>query len=93
MSTRNRSTRADGRFAHPAGRRVRAADCPTLCLVGEGEVETFHTQTRLSYEALTVPKELRVTTIAEGADGHCQSNNFPLSQRLVFDWLDRTLAA
>jgi pimeloyl-ACP methyl ester carboxylesterase len=67
--------------------------CPTLCLVGEGEVETFHTQTRLAYEALTVPKELRVTTIAEGADGHCQSNNFPLSQRLVFDWLDRTLAA
>jgi esterase/lipase len=65
--------------------------CPTLCIVGEGETETFQKQTEMAYEALEAPKTLRVTTVEEGADGHCQANNLPLSHSIVFDWFEETL--
>jgi hypothetical protein len=69
--------------------QVGAISCPMLCLVGEGESEEQRVQAREFYDALTVPKELRVFTAAEGADAHCQINNLSLSHQTIFDWLDK----
>ena len=37
-----------------------------------------------------VPVTMRVFTAEEGADAHCQVNNFRLAHLTVFDWLDAT---
>ena len=66
--------------------------CPVLCMVGEGEHESFQWQARTAYERLGVPgKTLRVFAVDEGADAHTQSNNFPLATQVVFDWFDEIL--
>jgi pimeloyl-ACP methyl ester carboxylesterase len=65
--------------------------CPTLCLASEGEAPGFLTQAREVYDALKVPKKLRIFTIKEGADAHCQVNNLTLMQEVVYDWLAETL--
>ncbi|MDJ0756144.1 MAG: alpha/beta fold hydrolase [Ardenticatenaceae bacterium] len=70
---------------------VSLVTCPTFCIVGAGEAQTFLTQTQETYEALSGPKDLRTTTLEEGADGHCQANNLPLSQSVVFDWFEEVL--
>lgn len=62
--------------------------CPVLCLVGEGESEEQMAQARQFYDALRCPKELRIFTVADGAEAHCQVNNPSLLQHVVFDWLD-----
>jgi len=67
--------------------------CPTLCLASEGEAPMFLTQTREIYNALKVPKKLRIFCIEEGADAHCQVNNVTLMQEVVYDWLDETFNA
>lgn len=67
--------------------------CRVLCLVGEGEPETFHRQTQRAVDGLGELASYRMTTVAEGADGHCQANNFPVLQELVFDWLTDQLAS
>ena len=36
----------------------------------------------------TEKKALHIFTATEGADAHCQLNNFSLMHELVFDWLD-----
>jgi pimeloyl-ACP methyl ester carboxylesterase len=66
--------------------------CPTLCLASEGEAPMFLTQTREVYSALKVPKELRIFSVEEGADAHCQVNNLAMMQEVVYDWLDETFA-
>lgn len=71
---------------------VSLVTCPTFCIVGAGEAQTFITQTQVTYEALSAPKKLRMTTVEEGGDGHCQVNNLPLSQSIVFDWFEEVLA-
>lgn len=71
--------------------RVESVDdiaCPVLCMVGEGESEEQMAQAREFYHALKVPKALRIFTAADGADAHCQINNWGLMQQVVFDWLD-----
>lgn len=66
--------------------------CPVLCMVGEGEHQSFQRQARTAYERLTAPgKTLRVFALHEGADAHTQSNNFPLATQVVFDWFDEIL--
>jgi pimeloyl-ACP methyl ester carboxylesterase len=70
---------------------VSQVGCPTFCILGEGEGAMFKTQTQQAYDALSVPKHLRITTVAEGADGHCQANNLPLSQSIIFDWFETAL--
>jgi pimeloyl-ACP methyl ester carboxylesterase len=66
--------------------------CPVLCMVGEGEHESFQWQARTAYERLSSPgKALRVFALHEGADAHCQANNFPLATQVVFDWFDEIL--
>jgi pimeloyl-ACP methyl ester carboxylesterase len=71
---------------------VAAIGCPMLCLAGEGEPPECLTQTREVFEQLGVArKEMRVFTVAEGAESHCQVSNFPLLHEVVFDWLDAVL--
>ncbi len=66
--------------------------CPTLCLCSEGESQEQLAQTHEFYDALTVKKHLRLFRAEEGADAHCQVNNFPLAQQVLFDWLDETFS-
>ncbi len=71
---------------------VHQITCPVLCMVGEGEHVSFQWQARTAYERLAAPgKTLRVFTLHEGADAHCQANNFPLATQVVFDWFDEIL--
>ncbi len=53
-------------------------------LGGEGIRQALEFHDRLSSEK----KMKRITTFAEGAETHCQLNNFPLSQQIVFDWIE-----
>jgi hypothetical protein len=65
--------------------------CPSLALVGEGEgsvsMELFENFCR----SVTGPIARRVFTTAEGADSHCQLGNLPLSNSVIYDWLDEAL--
>ena len=62
--------------------------CPSLALVGEGEgpvaMDLFASFSR----GMSGPVTQRVFTTAEGADSHCQLGNLPLSNAVVYDWLD-----
>jgi pimeloyl-ACP methyl ester carboxylesterase len=62
--------------------------CPSLALVGEGEgsvaMDLFESFSR----EVSGPVTRRVFTTAEGADTHCQLGNLPLSNAVIFDWLD-----
>lgn len=71
---------------------VRQIKRPMLCMVGDDEDAAFKTQAYAAYEALTVPKTLRVFTIEEGADGHCQGNNPSLAHQVLYDWFDEVFA-
>jgi pimeloyl-ACP methyl ester carboxylesterase len=74
------------------GDAVRNIRCPSLALVGEGEgpiaMELFESFSR----GVTGPVTKHVFTTAEGADTHCQLGNLPLSNAVVYDWLDEVLA-
>jgi hypothetical protein len=60
--------------------------------VGEGEglaaMNLFENFTR----GVGDPVTRRIFTTAEGADSHCQLGNLPLSNALIYDWLDEVLA-
>ena len=74
------------------GNSVRNIRCPSLALVGEGEgpiaMELFESFSR----GVNGPVTKHVFTTAEGADTHCQLGNLPLSNAVVYDWLDEVLA-
>jgi hypothetical protein len=38
------------------------------------------------------PVTKRIFTVAEGADTHCQLGNLPLSNAVIYDWLDGIFA-
>jgi pimeloyl-ACP methyl ester carboxylesterase len=62
--------------------------CPTLCLTGEGESKEQNQQVHYVYKHLPNPKkEMYVFTRQDGADAHCQMNNFERLQQVAFDWL------
>ncbi len=71
-----------------------AVRVPFLTLVGENELggeglkqaREFHARIQVD------SKVERVTTLAEGAEAHCQLNNFPLARQIVFDWFEDHLA-
>ncbi|MGB7539688.1 MAG: alpha/beta fold hydrolase [Anaerolineales bacterium] len=66
--------------------------CPILCLSGEGESAELQRQTRECYDRVrSVRKDIRIFTAAEGADAHCQVNNLPLWNQVLYDWLDDVL--
>lgn len=63
---------------------------PFLTLAGENELggeglkqaREFHARIQVA------SKVERVTTLAEGAEAHCQLNNFPLARQVIFDWFE-----
>jgi pimeloyl-ACP methyl ester carboxylesterase len=68
-------------------------DCPTLCLAGEGDLPEVLRQHRVAFEQLRSPRKAqRSFTIEDGAEAHCQINNFPLLHQVVFDWLEDIFA-
>ena len=66
--------------------------CPSLACAGEGEgpitMELFESFSR----NVSGPVTKRVFTTAEGADTHCQLGNLPLSNAVIYDWLDEVFA-
>jgi pimeloyl-ACP methyl ester carboxylesterase len=63
--------------------------CATLCMAGEGEAPITHQMAKKCFAELPHPqKKLVILTKAEGGEAHCQVNNLPLLNRVVFDWLD-----
>ena len=58
-------------------------------LGGEGIPQALEFHDRLGSEI----KEKRITTTTEGAEAHCQLNNFPLARQIVFDWIEDIIKA
>jgi pimeloyl-ACP methyl ester carboxylesterase len=74
------------------GNALQDIRCPSLALVGEGEgsvaMDLFETFSR----SVSGPVTQRIFTTAEGADSHCQLGNLPLSNAVIYDWLDEVFA-
>jgi pimeloyl-ACP methyl ester carboxylesterase len=66
--------------------------CPSLALVGEGEGSVAMALFESFSRRVSGPVTRRVFTTAEGADSHCQLGNLPLSNAVVYDWLDEVFA-
>ena len=64
--------------------------CPFLAMYGENELgEEGARQARKFYDLLgSEVKVLRKTTEEEGAEAHCQLNNFGLQHQISYDFLD-----
>ena len=43
------------------------------------------------FDALTCPKEFRLFTLKEGAEGHCEGMASVVFWTAAFDWLESTL--
>ncbi len=67
---------------------------PFFTLVGENELggEGFRQAREFHARVTAAGKMERVTTLAEGAEAHCQLNNFPVARHLVFDWFEDALS-
>jgi esterase/lipase len=67
--------------------------CPSLALVGEGDSPQEIEQCRAFYEDVSSSKKAKhVFTQESGASSHCQVDNMPLLEQVVYDWLDEVLA-
>jgi prolyl oligopeptidase family protein len=62
--------------------------CPSLALVGEGEGSVTMELFKSFNRGVSGPVTQRIFTTAEGADSHCQLGNLPLSNAVIYDWLD-----
>lgn len=71
---------------------VSAIQCPVLALVGAGEGAESTRQMQVCETSVSGPVTSYVFTAEEGADMHCQLGNLPLSNAVVYDWLQETLA-
>jgi hypothetical protein len=66
-------------------------ECPSF--VPDNETDSVSTgQGRALFERLTRPKEFRLLTKAEGAEGHCEGMAPILFWDAAFNWLDTPLA-
>lgn len=66
--------------------------CPCLALAGEGEGGETLRQTEVFAASVAGPVTTRIFRTDEGADMHCQLGNLPLSNAVVYDWLDEVFA-
>jgi len=66
---------------------------PTLILHGEKDHFVPREQVDMLYAELKAPKTLRIFTVEEGAEEHCQMGNMSLLHQVLFDWLDATISA
>ena len=64
--------------------------CPLLAMVGVGEGDEAQRQYDICVASVTGPATGRVFRVDEGADMHCQLGNLPLSNAVIYDWLDET---
>jgi hypothetical protein len=65
--------------------------CPSY--VTDNETDPVSTgQGKVLFDHLTCPKEFRLFTKAEGAEGHCEGMAPIIFWTAAFDWLDATLA-
>src|SRR5829696_5647823 len=74
------------------GGGLRDISCPTLALVGDGEGATAMDLFKGFSTGVSGPVTERIFTTAEGADTHCQLGNFPLSNAVIYDWLDEVFS-
>ena len=65
--------------------------CPALAMVGAGEGNEARQQFDTFCSRVSGPVTRRVFEVTEGADMHCQVGNLPLSNAVVYDWLEETL--
>jgi len=66
-------------------------DCPTLILVGEGEIANPEVRRQQTHAMRVMPNPRNKMIIGpadEGAASHCMGENLGLMSALVFDWLD-----
>jgi pimeloyl-ACP methyl ester carboxylesterase len=70
------------------GDALQAIHCPSLALVGEGEGSVAMDLFEIFNRGVSGPVTRRVFTTAKGADSHCQIGNLPLSNAVIYDWLD-----
>lgn len=64
--------------------------CATLCMAGAGEAPITHEMAQKCFAELPHPqKKLVILTREEGGEAHCQVNNLPLLNRVIFDWLEQ----
>lgn len=66
--------------------------CPALAMVGEGEGGEAIRQFEEFAKSASGPVTSRRFTQPEGADMHCQLGNLPLSNAVIYDWLDEVFA-
>ncbi len=65
--------------------------CPTF--VTDNETDVVSTgQGKVLYDHLTCPKEFRLFTKAEGAEGHCEGMAPTIFWDAAYNWLDTTIA-
>ena len=77
------------RISKNAKVKIELINCAILCLTGEGEPFELQRQAYEVYQSVpSSVKTYRKFTSREGADAHCQVNNFSLLNRVVFNWLD-----
>ena len=62
--------------------------CPVLLTMGETDHFVSQDQLDSLLEEITAPKTVRVLTIEEGAEEHCQEGNHALFHQVMFDWMD-----
>jgi hypothetical protein len=68
-----------------------AITCPSY--VTDNETDTVSVgQGKVLFDRLTCPKEFRLFTKAEGAEGHCEGMAPIIFWTAAFDWLDDLLA-
>lgn len=62
--------------------------CPVLLTIGETDHFVSRDQLDALLEEIQAPTTVRVFTIEEGAEEHCQEGNHALFHQVMFDWLD-----
>ena len=71
---------------------VTQVTCPAF--VTDNETDTVSTgQGRILFDHLTCPKEFRLFTKAEGAEGHCEGMAPVVFWDAAFNWLDSLLSS
>ncbi|MAK55131.1 MAG: dipeptidyl aminopeptidase [Pusillimonas sp.] len=66
--------------------------CPALALVGSGEGDEAFKQFEQFRNTVSGPVTGRIFEPNEGADMHCQLGNLPLSNAVIYNWLDYVFA-
>lgn len=74
---------------------VGTIDCPILSICGAGESQEIRNQALNFYEEVKkrYPESMyRFYDTNDGAEAHCQVNNFQLAHQELFDWFDSVLS-